>query len=238
MVFDPASNMIGGFTDNDGTIDFYLRINSLLNPTSTVLDLGAGRAAWFEDDLCETRRQLRLLKGKVGHVIAADVDKAVISNQASDEQLVIEPERLGLPPGSVDLVVADYVLEHVDDADIFARQIDECLKSGGWLCARTPHKYSYVSIAATMVRNASHSKVLRSVQPERKEVDVFPTKYKMNTLRDIRRAFAGWEDKSFVARTDPAYYFGRKFVYHLQSMLHRITPRFFSGNLFIFVRKP
>ena len=26
MNYDPNSNMVGGFSDNDGTIDFYLRV--------------------------------------------------------------------------------------------------------------------------------------------------------------------------------------------------------------------
>ena len=59
MSFNPSKNMVGGFTDNDGTIDFYLRVNSLINKDSIVLDLGAGRAAWYEDDKCQTDFQDR-----------------------------------------------------------------------------------------------------------------------------------------------------------------------------------
>ena len=73
----------------DGTIDFYLRIRTLINSTSIVLDLGAGRAEWFEDDHITTRREIRNLSDTC-HVIAADVDKAVLTNKASQEQAVIE----------------------------------------------------------------------------------------------------------------------------------------------------
>lgn len=45
MRYKPCANMVGGFSENDGTIDFYLRINSLIDETSVVLDLGAGRAS-------------------------------------------------------------------------------------------------------------------------------------------------------------------------------------------------
>ena len=89
MSFEPADEMVGGFTANDGTIDFYLRVNSLIDDQSIVLDLGAGRAAWFEEDTCITRKQIRLLTGKAKEVIAADVDPAVMTNRASDRQLVI-----------------------------------------------------------------------------------------------------------------------------------------------------
>jgi hypothetical protein len=49
MKYNPNSKFVGGFTNNDGTIDFYLRVKALANENSVVLDLGAGRAAWNED---------------------------------------------------------------------------------------------------------------------------------------------------------------------------------------------
>lgn len=38
-------SMFGGFGANDGTLDFYLRINTALQPDMTIVDLGAGRGA-------------------------------------------------------------------------------------------------------------------------------------------------------------------------------------------------
>ena len=157
----PSEKMVGDFTANDGTIDFYLRVNSLINANSVVLDLGAGRAAWYEDDSCKTRREIRLLKGKVKQLIAADVDEVVLENRSSDNQIVIKNGKLDVEPNSIDLIVADYVLEHIDNPEEFYSQINTCLKSGGWFCARTPHKYSYVALAASLVKNSMHSRVLK-----------------------------------------------------------------------------
>ena len=238
MNFDPSINMVGNFTDNDGTIDFYLRVNSLINKNSKVLDFGAGRAAWYEDDKSKIRRMIRLLKGKVREVIAADIDDAVLKNKASNKQILITNNSLNLLKNSFDLIIADYVLEHIDDPKLFYKQIDKCLKSGGWFCARTPHKYCYVSIFATLFKNSLHSKLLKRIQPERKEIDVFPTKYKMNTMKDITKAFEAWENKSFIYKSEPDYYFGNKVLYYLQSCIHKFLPVQLYGNLFIFVKKP
>ena len=90
MSYNPYENLVGGFSTNDGTIDFYLRINSLIKKTDTVLDIGAGRGGWLEDDPCEIRKNVRLLKGKVNHLIAADVDISVLKNRASDKQILIK----------------------------------------------------------------------------------------------------------------------------------------------------
>jgi len=233
----PFEDMVGGFSTSDGTIDFYLRVQSLVNKHSVVLDLGAGRAGWFEDDKCEIRRTIRALKGKVSKVIAADVDEAVKSNRASDEQVLIKNGVLGLEPGSVDVIVADYVLEHIDDVEGFYCQIDSILKPGGWFCARTPHKYNYISIISRMIKNSQHANVLKSAQPHRKEMDVFPTHYKMNTLGALDSIFRDYEKRSFISRSDPAYFFNNKFIFLVQKIAHGILPKEVSGNIFIFMRK-
>lgn len=120
MIYDPHASKVGGFSDTDGTVNFYLRIKSLLNEESVVLDFGAGRAAWFEDDQCPTRRLIRLLKGNVKKVVAADVDDAVLQNRASDEQILLKQhDDSEFLSQRVDLVVADYVLEHIGDAKVF-----------------------------------------------------------------------------------------------------------------------
>lgn len=237
MTYHPFKNYVGEFSPNDGTLDFYLRINTLINKQSVVLDLGAGRAKWFEDDPCEIRRDIRLLKGKVKKVIAADVDDAVLTNRASDEQIMIKDGTLDLKKNSVDLVVADYVLEHIEDPQGFVEQINHVLKEDGWFCARTPHKFSYVALIAALVKNKYHTKVLKYVKPELKEMDVFPTAYKMNTRSDISSTFKGWDNHSFVFRADPGYYFGNKYLYWIQDFFHRLLFKEFSGNIFVFVQK-
>ena len=62
--FNPSTNRIGGFTEHDGTIDFYSRINCLINKDYFVLDFGAGRGSWSEDKSL-FRKQTRSLRGKV-----------------------------------------------------------------------------------------------------------------------------------------------------------------------------
>lgn len=83
---------MGGFSANDGTIDFYLRIRHLLKNSDAVLDLGAGRGEWYEDDDCRIRVSTRLLKNDVKCLIAADVDPVVLEHNASHNQVVISAD--------------------------------------------------------------------------------------------------------------------------------------------------
>ena len=150
---------ISGYTSIDGTIEFYARVNSLINDSMTVLDFGAGRAAWNEDDPCSYRKSLRNMKGKVRKVVGCDVDEAIFSNNSADEKVLIKiGEKLPFDDGSFDLIISDYTFEHVANPDEVAKEFHRILKSGGWICARTPNKYSYISILTRMIKNSYHTK--------------------------------------------------------------------------------
>ncbi len=41
----------GGFTDIDGTVVFFNRVNSLIDSSSVVLDVGCGRGSYSEDSV-------------------------------------------------------------------------------------------------------------------------------------------------------------------------------------------
>lgn len=236
--YHPAAALPGQFSIRDGTIDFYLRVRSFLTPESVVLDLGAGRAAWFERGSRSMSRQVRHLAKDVRELIAVDVDEAVLANRSSTRNLVMHDGRIPIPDASVDLVVADYVMEHISDPDGFKREVERVLKPGGMFCARTPHAGHYVSLAARLVGNARHKAVVTAAQPGRESQDVFPTAYRLNTLRAIRDTFPGWTSWSFIYPGEPAYHFGSCLLYNLLLALHACTPAWFHGNLFVFLQKP
>jgi 2-polyprenyl-3-methyl-5-hydroxy-6-metoxy-1,4-benzoquinol methylase len=183
-MFDPKKQYLGNFTPNDGTIDFYLRVNSLLKPEFTVLDLGGGRGEWMEDD-CNIRKSLRLIKGKVKKVIAADIDPIVMQNKSADEYLIIDNNFENLPSNSYDLIICDWVLEHIEQPQIFFNNIKRILKHGGFFCARTPHKYSYWAIANRLVPEKIALQILKYAQPFRQAKDIFSTFYYLNTMQHI-----------------------------------------------------
>ncbi|MGH6957599.1 MAG: hypothetical protein ACREEW_13120, partial [Caulobacteraceae bacterium] len=79
--YDPSDSMLGGYSSSDGTVEFYGRIDALLNPEFRVLDLGAGVGRWFVDEPNPVRRRLRDIRAKVAEYIGADVDEAVLRNK-------------------------------------------------------------------------------------------------------------------------------------------------------------
>lgn len=236
MNYSPDQNRLGGFSENDGTIDFYLRIKSLLSKNSIVLDLGAGSGSWI-NDTCDLRRNIRLIKGNVSKIYGTDIDQDIFENKTIDEAKIMSANQVPVADSFFDLIICDFVLEHVENPKKFVNEINRLLKPGGWFCARTPHKYSYQAFFARLFPNKHHQGLLKYIKPDTQD-RAFPTKYKLNTLRKISQYFPGYKSKSFIFRANPAYYFGNIFIYKIQKLISSVFFRWFSGCIFVYLKKP
>ena len=229
----------GGFTRDDGGIEFFTRIAALLRPTDRVLDYGAGRGAQIATDECEYRRALKTLKGRVAHLEGCDVDPAVLDNPYLDAAKVIDPAQpLPYPDASFDLVYSNWVFEHVEDPATVAAELLRVTKPGGYICAVTPNKRGYIALAARLAGNKRHVSLLERIQPDRQAVDVFPTTYRLNTRAAIERYFGkGGEVAVYAMSSEPAYHFGSALLFRLMRLIHKLTPAALHTALFVFVRK-
>jgi SAM-dependent methyltransferase len=181
-----------------------------------------------------------MLRGRVARVVGTDVDDAVLTNPALDEAHVV-PVGAALPfgDGSFDLVVADHVLEHVDEehAPEVARELLRVLRPGGWLAARTPNKWGLIGIGARAVPNRLHAGVVDRLQPGRKAEDVFPVRYRMNTRKDLRRLFAPHAVHVYGHASEPTYFGRSPAVWRLAAGVDRVTPPRLRPTLMVFVQK-
>lgn len=236
QIYYPES-AFGGFTDMDGTVIFYARINALLEPSFVVLDFGCGRGARRDDEV-RLRRELCILRGKVRKVIGLDVDEAAAENPFVDEFNLLTGARWPIADGSIDLIVSDSVLEHIERPEVFFSECRRTIRPGGYLCLRTPNKWSYVGLASRLVPNRFHSKVLTSVQDDRKEEDVFPTFYACNSVSRIRRALRehGFDGVVYGFESEPSYLSFSRLAFRFGVLHQRLSPRFLKPAIFVFAR--
>lgn len=230
----------GGFPHDDGTVAFYTRVNALLTPEMTLLDYGAGRGRQFDVPDPGYAQVLQKFQGKVARVIGVDLHPGIREHPHLDERHVITPgERLPFHPGTIDVVVADWVLEHLDDPAHFAAEMVRLVPSGGWLCARTINRWGYVGIGARLLPNRIHGRLVRKLIPVARSEDVFPTLYRVNTLRDIRRWFppAAWENHSYLVNTTPRYFGHSKLLFRATDLYQKLVPYRLRTDLFVFIRR-
>lgn len=228
-----------GYARDDTTVAFYLRVNALLAPEHVLLDLGAGRGRAGEDTVA-LRRDLIRLKGKVARVVGADVDAVVMENPLLDEAHAIEAGApLPFADASFDLVLCDWVIEHIEDIEGFAREVERVLKPGGWFCARTPNKWGYIGLAARFTPKSAAGRLLAGAQPGRQERDVFEKHYRCNTLGAVRKSFpaAQWENCSYSGSATPAYHGGRRALFWAIELFQKLAPKAMHTVLFVFMRR-
>ena len=230
----------GGFSDHDGTVAFYTRIKSLLEPEMTVLDVGCGRGAALIDDPINYKKELRLMRGRCRKVIGIDIDPVGEDNPGLDEFRLLKSDKWPIEDESIDLIISDYVLEHISNPEIFFKEISRVLKRRGIFCARTSNKIGYVGIVARVIPNRGHSTVLKYAQKQRMEMDVFPTVYKVNTVWKIRRQMkkVGLDGIAYGYEAEPAYLDFSSFFYRIGKFIHAFTPGPLRTNIFVFARKP
>ena len=184
----------------DPTLPYWRRLEELVRPDAVFLDIGAGAA---------TKGTRYDYRGRVATMIGADPDPRVADNPLLDEAHVLEPPeyRLPVPDGSIDVAFCTYVVEHVDDPALFCGEVCRVLKPGGRFLAVTPNKRHYVPLIAAVTPHAFHAFFNRKARGIAEE-ETFPTRYRMNTPRDFRRALerAGLETERLeLLETMPTY---------------------------------
>jgi SAM-dependent methyltransferase len=231
----------GGYSNLDGTVVFHQRIRSLLTPSSVVLDIGCGRAGKRLEDSVLIRRNLCNHRGSCARLIGIDPDPMA----EADTELVDEFRKLDdldhwpIESESIDLALADFVLEHVQNPDSFFSECNRVIKPGGVLCIRTPNFASYFGIISWLIPNRFHKKVATSLQPGREAVDVFPTVYRCNTRGKIRRMLRryGFQGCVYGYEAEPSY-FSRSFVLYTLGVVHqKLAPNVLKISLHAFARK-
>ena len=122
-------------------------------------------------------------KGVFKKVIGIDPDERVKENPYLDEGYVGLADNMPFFEDEFfDVVISDNVFEHVDNPDLFFKEIYRVVKPRGVLIAKTPKKYHYMPLIAAYTPTWFHKfyNKLRGREPD----DTFPTRYLLNSKTD------------------------------------------------------
>jgi SAM-dependent methyltransferase len=185
-------------------------------PDVAVLDAGCGATMPF-------------LKEIAPHVqLAVGVDLERLRRTTSDPHgCRADVGRLPFRDRTFDLITSMSVIEHLDDPGAVFREFDRVLKPGGALVVQTPNRFDYVSLIAHFTPFSFHRWVVPRIM-SREEEDVFPTRYRANTSRALRRAM---REGGLVPREVelfnqyPAYLMFSPAAFRLGVLYERLTTR-------------
>jgi ubiquinone/menaquinone biosynthesis C-methylase UbiE len=162
----------------DGTTEFHRMCTDNIQQGSSILEIGAGPPNPTSQFI-----------STIGHVVGADVDPKVKTNEHLTEAFILEGDALPFGDRSFDACVSNYVLEHVVNPEMHISEVARVLKPGGVYLFRTPNLFHYVSLVARATPHWFHRAVanrLRNIPPEGH--DPYPTFYRLNSRRAILKA--------------------------------------------------
>jgi SAM-dependent methyltransferase len=181
-----------------------------------VLDAGCGATMPF----------LREIAPRVRLPVGVDLER--LRRTTGDPQgCRADVGRLPFRDRTFDLITSMSVIEHLDDPAAVFREFDRVLKPGGVLVVQTPNRFDYVSLIAHFTPFSFHRWVVPRIM-SREEEDVFPTRYRANTSRALRRAM---REGGLVSRElelfnqYPAYLMFSPTAFRLGVLYERLTTR-------------
>ena len=164
-----------GFSSNWDDQMLRQKVLARLRPEMTLLDLGAGAGILPQMNF----------KGLASRVCGVDLDPRVTDNPMLDEGKLADAGRIPYGNETFDMVVADNLLEHLEDPLPVFQDVTRVLKPGGLFVFKTPNKQHYMPTIARCTPHSFHQYYNR--WRGRAEADTFPTHYRANTKPALER---------------------------------------------------
>jgi ubiquinone/menaquinone biosynthesis C-methylase UbiE len=161
-------------------------LRSYARPGVAWLDLGCGHQL-LPDWMPSSRVEEQELLSQAGIFVGIDADVPSLRRNDHARHLVVgDIEILPVRGEAFDLVTANMVVEHVGAPRNLLHEVHRVLKPGSYFLFHTPNSWGYATLAARLLSRRAKIWLGRLLQG-RKERDIFPTFYRMNSREKIER---------------------------------------------------
>jgi SAM-dependent methyltransferase len=170
---------------------YYDILRGLLQRNTRWLEVGCGHQffpSWMKVD----ERQL-----VQGVALAAGIDPDFASlkqHKTLSLGVLADVRKTPFRDAAFNLVTANMVVEHLADPRLALAEIHRILEPGGLFVFHTPNYWNVAVFVADKVPQTLKNRIVEFLE-NRKEEDIYPTHYRINTLPDVQRlaAASGFE---------------------------------------------
>ena len=168
-------NLYPSFVESWDVAIFRRIVLDHLEPSYVLLDVGAGAGI----------QRLMDFKEHAKFVCGCDPDPRVAGNPFLDDGRIASAERIPWPDSTFDLVISNNVLEHLSDPETVFGEIHRVLKPSAMFLFKTPNKWHYATLISRCTPHRFHEWF--NSRRGRANEDTFPTYYKANSSRSVRK---------------------------------------------------
>ena len=219
------------YSSKESTEDIFGDIvHQKLQPHSVVLNAGCG----FRPDLH--------IRNKCEKVVGVDLDNRIYDNDDLDVATLGDIENITLPSGTFDLVVGQWVIEHLEDPIKCFRNLHRMLKDHGFVLLLTSNRYHYISLVAGVLPHWFNKRFYKFLGMEE---EIYPVHYRCNTPSKLRNAMqqAGFEtEELMLIEPEPGYLRFSTITFLIGILLERLlstpAPKMLRRDMIgVFVKK-
>lgn len=157
-------------------------IRSFASETTTWLDAGCGHhilPSWRLSQECE-------LVKRVNKVVGCDIDDSIRQHRTIRNRVVCNLEYLPFKNNSFNLVTTNMVVEHLSEPASVFLEFKRILIDQGVLIIHTPNLWSGLPFISKLIPQKIKNYFISKIEG-RVENDIFPTKYRANTKKKIKK---------------------------------------------------
>ena len=167
------------FYTNQKKDAWFYELHKLCSENSTILEIGSGSGAGKQN----------VLYPKAKITVGIDLDERVLNNPNLDVAKNISAYEIKekLADYKFDLIYSHMVAEHIDDDKRFLANQLSVLKPDGKILHSTVSKYYWTSLVNDFVPEAIKHWLIENLGSGRKQQDIFPTHYKLNSEWQIKK---------------------------------------------------
>ena len=220
---------------SNGSTEFRSLISNYIDMTSTVLEIGPGT----------TSEMSEYIKVNCKSLIGLDIDHRAMDNPWLTECYIYDGVKFPFEADKFKVIIADYVMEHVEFPLEMFSEISRVLMPGGVFIFRTPNTRHYVTAIAKYTPHWFHLKVANWSRgyPD-KELEPNLTIYKSNNEKDIKKLCRHSLlelSEIFYVEKQPSYLFFNGLLFLLGVLYERFVNSFnflrkFRANVFCVVK--
>ena len=209
--------------------DYLLLLDKNINPNSIILDAGSGEGGMFAKSKLNKKGKRKLLMG---------IDLSIKRNPYLDKRFVGNLERLPFDDETFDIILCEWVTEHLKNPYLVFEEFSHVLKKNGVLVIITVNILNPLVLFGKLIPNNIKNMILKRLLSV-EEKDLFPLFLRCNSIFKINQTAqkVGLKKEFLKTYPNPSYFKFNKlllvFIVYIERILAKLKFLDFTRMYFL-----